>query len=295
MAFRDASQSHANDNHGSNTLDILVPSHVDGDVLVLVWSSPAGSAAMVNPSGWAATTVGNISGGASDVKLFTRVASSEPASYTLDVGGAQGQLAVMLSYSYTALTATQFSAADAHTASDDKTGAATTSGSAGGDDITNYQPIYYIISYDYESLTVPSTSVTPVSDITTRELVEKSDTEPANNTRDGMLWVGDATPLIIAGSVEPAWHVDWNWQANPPNSIGVKWTFMQAWFLLNTPPPVNPDPGSEGDPGGGTTSGGDGGHRQGAYEVKTALIHGKRRKVQIQVLPSQLNDQMLRE
>lgn len=93
IAFRSATTAQG----GPSTVINVPAGTVNGDVLLL-FGSNAGPYAYTTPTGW--TLLENpVEGGDGETALFYRIASSEPASYTLTAAGNIGDIVTMVCYS----------------------------------------------------------------------------------------------------------------------------------------------------------------------------------------------------
>ncbi len=234
MAFVAATTAKVNDG-GSSSVVINVPSHTDGDLLLLFWND-RNSLWTLPLTGW--TEFVNFPGVVSRTKAFYRTASSEPGSYTLtSSGGTSGHLAIMLAYSNTSVASSTLSPAPRFDnqlgAAADKDGAGSSTLGASANNVAGYlvvtmQNINGYLSFNGE----PNSdyAVTPTAPTTFRAQTACWDTTPQGPVE--FLWVGDE----VATSVEPGWTQNWTFQANPPNSIGTKYLVSQASIGLVTPP-----------------------------------------------------------
>jgi hypothetical protein len=91
----------ASNNTAVTSLAINVPTNANSDLLLLFVGENAGTNSTVNtPAGWTPMTGSPWdNGGAAGLAIFYRIASSEPASYTITLTAAAKVTAAMLSYS----------------------------------------------------------------------------------------------------------------------------------------------------------------------------------------------------
>ncbi len=234
MAFEAATTAKENDGTGG-TLVINVPAHTDGDLLILIWNDRNGNWT-VPITGW--TEFANLPNVVTRFKVFYRIASSEPASYTVtSSAGTSGQACIMLCYSHTATPLTTLSPAPRNDnqlgAGFDTDGVGTSTLAASANNVAGYlvltiQTINGYLSFNAEGNA--DYAVTPTHPTVFRAQTAIFDTTPQGPVE--LMWVGDQ----IAGTVEPGWTLNWVFQANPPNTIGTKYLVTQAAIGLVTSP-----------------------------------------------------------
>lgn len=285
---------------------IAVPSHSEGDLLVLVVSAYA-----AQPVDW--TTLSQFTQVALDptpdgfagLQVGWRIATSEPASYTVPLVG----VTEMISYALIALQV------------DTTSNPSSVAAQYGHQNLTDTNPVVFTPGMLSNSVT----GAVALSFFALDTVGDHNDPSGDNifvtQTLDAIDFSALTNPLPIA-------TVGAKWYDGNPNSSARNQTLQIIaeeddiangfsshtasferlyalipgfdresgnWARWILPTFTNRIPPNQGDGGGGTTSGGGGGTRQGSYEVKTAVAHGKRRRIQIAVLPHMLNDQMLRE
>lgn len=83
----------------ASSMSVNVPSGVsDGDYLVLGISAATESSSITTPSGWTALRNQTDVGNGQKLWSYHRIASSEPASYTVSVSPAEDMAAIMIAY-----------------------------------------------------------------------------------------------------------------------------------------------------------------------------------------------------
>jgi hypothetical protein len=105
-------------NNTTTSVTIFVPTHVEGDLLVWIIGDTASAGVMsaTPPAGWTAPPGGiGTGGGGASLRVFTRIASSEPSTYT--VNGTLYPTTIMYSLQHAAATTTPDAIAFANSAS----------------------------------------------------------------------------------------------------------------------------------------------------------------------------------
>lgn len=223
MAYVASTTAKQNDGAGA-AMTINVPTHTDGDVMFLLWNDR--NAASAGPAGWTQFT--NVPNVTVRAQVFYRVASSEPANYTLTPSGTQGQQAIMLAYSDTVVPSATTSPAPVNdnqlTAAADKDGVGTSTQATGSNPCVGYLVLTMLYINGYSSLAAEPNAdpvVTPTAPTTFRAETRIYDTTPQGPVE--FMWIGDE----VAVTNEPGWTLNWTFQGNPPNTIGTKYLVEQ--------------------------------------------------------------------
>lgn len=188
---------------------IPVPTHTDGDLLLMFLASDQGTAPSPTPTGWTQISQFLVQAGVYEGNWYYRVANSEPATYTATWGSASSLgIGAIVSWSDVSVTGTPVTTRTTQTAND-SSGHANEDFSLGSNPIAN-TVVFYASILGIQSNRMRSVVWTPDASITTIGNIDctNSLSTPPDNIR-GSMYLGYTEVSSAAGEPAEATDLDW--------------------------------------------------------------------------------------